>query len=120
MEYRNDFAGVVLCSQSLRAGPSITYNDRRRTGTETIDFRDCFALSCGRNLNVQSDNKEIPMITSNGGPSRCQLITAPSGYSSTSNSPIGLLSDKWSVTLLIKGWNVSGMGAPRDNFLESK
>src|ERR1044071_3700131 len=76
----------MLCCHSLRAGPCITYKERRFTGTEITDDLFCFDLSCGRKRNVQSAISDMPAIRSKGGASRCQLMTEPTGYSITSNS----------------------------------
>ena len=52
---------------------------------------------------MQSFNKQTPAMMSNGGASRCQLITAPGGYSSTSSSAIEDSSiPMWDVTFFIR------------------
>ena len=86
IEYLVAFTAPVLCSHSDLAASLIMYSDLRLTGNDSIDFRPCFSFSYGRNLNVQSDNSEIPAIISKGGASRCQLITEPTGYSVINNS----------------------------------
>lgn len=61
------------------------YKDRGCTGKEITALRFCFVLSCGRNLNTQSERSDMQAITSKGA-SLCQLITEPGGYSITSHS----------------------------------
>ncbi len=80
MEYRLFLTGAMLCCHSFLALPFITYSDRRRTLKLIIAFRDCLALTAGLNRNLQSESSEIPATISNGGASRCQLITEPSGF----------------------------------------
>jgi putative protein-disulfide isomerase len=82
MEYRTTDTGAVLYSHSFLTGPIIMYRDRCFTGNEITDFADLSDLSYGLSLKTQSAASEIPAMLSNGGASRCQLITELTGYKS--------------------------------------
>src|SRR5215212_326966 len=84
-EYLTVFTGIVLCSHSVLAVPFIIYNERGFTFSEIVANRVCFSLSYGLNLKIQSESSDTPAIVSNGGASRCQLMTDPTGYSVTRN-----------------------------------
>lgn len=121
MEYRICFTGVMLCCQSVLAGPCNTYKERCPTGKEMTDDRVCFALLIGRNRKVQSAIRDIPAIRSNGGASRCQLITDPTGYSvtnSSANSPC--VTDRCLLTFSIRKSNIGGILFPFERLPFSK
>lgn len=77
------------------------------------DSLPCFSFACGRILKMQSDSKDTPAIRSNGGASRCQLITEPAGYSVNNTSAKWCASiERNKATWLIRGKKAEGTCFP--------
>ncbi len=85
------------------------------------EARVCFALSYGRKRKVQSPMSDMPAIISNGGASRCQLITVPGGYSVTNSSAnSSRFIDRCLLTLVIRKSNIEGIFFPFERLPLSK
>jgi len=103
----------MLCCQSVRAGPLITYKERRFTAKEITDALVCFALSYGLKRKVQLAMRDMPAIKSNGGASRCQFITDSGGYSVTNSSANSAgFTERCLLTFSLRKSNTGGISSP--------